>query len=363
MGRPQQTSSRPGFAWTAFPAWFLALYRQPAAFLVTVIGIPLLGICLWLYAENERQWRAREGEDLLVAARLAARIIDEELTQTRQIEEALIARPPFVEAVRHSDRRALETLLQFLLDVTPMIDRVMVTQPDGTILGSAGAAPADSRPSDPAPPPLPRQEPVSGVYLRDQASGEKAVAVSTPIRADDATLGALRVQYRLQDISRWLDKVRIEPAGFVYVVDQRGFLVSYPFQLIPGQPKKVLRWAPVAAQASARGAVIRFRQGRPSRPWTAAVVSIAPFGWRVIAQQPDAAMLRPFHQLVASFVLLIGLLAGILSLLVLRWASLHQATLRLLAQQTRLLKQHQQRDVASRIRRAGPDKPRPRDGT
>jgi len=341
----------------AFPWWFLTLYRKPLTFLVILLLVPLVAICGWLYVANERQWRIREGQDLLVAARLASRIIQEELSRTHEIEEAIASRPAFIEAVKRQNPTALASYLQILSDLTPMIDRVMVTDLAGSSLaeltmdssGGPRALPPQDAPGNPHPSWL---QPISGVYLRDHGSGEKVVGVSSPIRDGEEVVGVLQVQYRLQEISRWLEKVRIEPSGFLYVVDHQGRLVAYPFQLLPGHPKDVSEWAPVSYEAAAQGEVIRFDQGTPSRPWTAAVVAVEPFGWRVIAQQPDAAMLKPFHQLVGSFATLVAMLAGLLSLLILRWAHLHRATLRLLAQQARLLSQAERRRVLAMIRRA-----------
>ena len=61
-------------------------------------------------------------------------------------------------------------------------------------------------------------------------------------------------------------------------------------------------------------------------------------------------MLKPFYELVGSFVLLISLLGATLGLLVLRWAYLHDATLGLLAKQARLLKLSEQARVAATLR-------------
>ena len=363
MARP---SSNPsgflGLFWTAVPQWFLSLYRHPSALLLTLVVIPLVVICVWLYAAREQELRAREGEDLLVAARLASRIVQEELTRVREIEEAVAARPAFIEAVRRGDRSDLTASLEFLLAVTPMIDRVTVLDAQNRPLAEASANPEDAAPSS-APeastqPPVTWDHPVSGVYLRDQASGEKVVGVSSPIRDGERVLGLLQAQYRLEELSRWMTKLRIEPSGFVYVTDHRGHLVAYPFQLLPGLPKDVSTWAPVSAPATEQGQLLRFRQGRRLlRAWTAAIVAIEPFGWRVIAQQPDSAMLKPFHRLVWSFAILIGFLACLLSWLIVRWASLHQATLRLLGQQAKLLKLSQQRQARALMRRGKRDKP------
>lgn len=342
---------------SAIPQWFLSLYRRPAAFLLTLVVIPLVVVCGWLSVANERQWRAREGEDLLVAARLASRIVQDELARVREMEEAVAARPAFVEAVRRGDRADLKTSLELLLAATPMIDQATIFDAKGRVLAEASTL---QDPSSTPPRPadsdsrggLSWDHPVSGVYLRDQASGEKVVGVSSPIRDGERVAGLLQAQYRLEELSRWMAKLRIEPAGFVYVTDHRGRLVAYPFQLLPGAPKDVSSWAPVSVPLSAGSHLIRFHHGRRQvRAWTAAIVEIEPFGWRVIAQQPDAAMLKPFRRLVWSFAFLIGCLACLLSWLIIRWASLHQATLRLLAQQARLLKLGQQRQTRALMRR------------
>jgi len=338
---------------SAIPQWFLSLYRRPAAFLLTLVVIPLVVVCVWLYVANERQWRAREGEDLLVAARLASRIVQDELARVREMEEAVAVRPAFVEAVRRGDRADLKTSLELLLAATSMIDRATVLDAKGHVLAEAATlqAPRSTLHASGSTP-LSWDHPVSGVYLRDQTSGEKVVGVSSPIRDGDRVVGLLQAQYRLEELSRWMGKLRIEPAGFVYVTDHRGHLVAYPFQLLPGAPKDVSSWAPVSVPLSGGSHLIRFQHGRRQvRAWTAAVVEIEPFGWRVIAQQPDAAMLKPFRRLVWSFAFLIGFLACILSWLIIRWASLHQATLRLLAQQAKLLKLSQQRQTRALLRR------------
>lgn len=351
--------------WLAIPEWFLRLYRRPWLLIATLLGTPLLVTSLWLYVVNEHAWRAREGRDLLVAARLAARLIQEELTQSHAIEAAMAARPAFRKALKRRDRAALTSHLELLLDVTPMIDRAAILDAARTPLVEVTAS-SSERP-DPMPPghasaaasDPPWPPPVSGVYLRDQASGEKAVEVSSLVHDGDATLGVLQVQYRLQELSRWFEQVRIERSGFLYLVDRRGRLVAYPFQLVPGQPKDVSGWAPVAEQASARGTLVRFAQGRPPRPWTAAVVALEPFGWRVVAQQPDAEMLEPFRRLVASFVLLTAVLIGFVSWLVTRWARLHQATLQLVAQQARLLRSSEQRRLRAKLHQSDPETEHP----
>lgn len=338
--------------WTRVPSWFLALYRHPLAFLSLLLAIPLIAVCGWIAVANERQWRSREAEDLVVAARLASRIVDDELTRTHHIERAVASRDDFRRAVQQRDAALLRSFLQTIADITPMIRRVAVVDAEGRVI--AGVPP---EPAGPAAPPASTTAPsVSNVYLSDPDSGEKAVTVSYPIREADRSLGVLAIHYRLEDIARWIEKVRVEPSGFVYVADRNGYLVAYPFQVLPGQPKNVSAWPPVHTPLGERGeARLRFAQGRPAQSWTAAVVELAPFGWRIVAQQPDQAMLQPFYELVGSFLLMsVGLLV-VIGTVALRWTRLHQATLRLLEQQARLLRQSEQRRLASTLHR--PPKP------
>lgn len=353
MGRASAASpSTRAPLWAAsFPTWFLQLYRRPAALILILFVLPLLVVCAWLFLTNESQWRRREGEDLLVTARLASRILNEELDQTHHSAAALARRPEFRDAVRGRRRGDLAEALRWLADLTPMVDHVAVLDADGELLAEPPSVTASRTGAQPLRQPLERQPSVSGVYLRDPSSGEKVVTVSIPVIDDEGLLGAVQMQYRLEEVARWLDKVRIEPAGFVYVADQHGFLVTYPFQVMPGRPKQVGGWAPVNAETTPEGRVLRFRQGHPARPWTAAVVRVDPYGWRVVAQQPDAVMLKPFYELVGSFVLLVSLLAAFLGWLVLRWAHLHEATLGLLAKQARLLKLSEQARVAETMRK------------
>ncbi len=339
--------------WNVFPCWFLALYRRPLVFLSGVLVVPLLAVYLWLYVVNERQWRVREGHDLLVAARLASRIVVEELARTHQAADAVATQPRFINALAQGDRTVLAGSLQVMVKGMPHVERALVTDAAGRQVAAVTSTSPEGTGVEPAfdlPETLDRT--VSAVYVGDRASGEKAVSVLRPVRDGQALLGVLHVRYGLQAISSWIEKVRVEPEGFLYVVDHRGRLVAYPFQLLSGDPKDVSEWAPVAARASTQGELIRFQQGRPMRPWTAAVVALEPYGWKVIAQQPDAAILAPFRQLVGSFVILIAVLAGLVGLLVLRWVHLHRATLRLVARQTRLLRLSHQRHVMAKIRGA-----------
>lgn len=342
----------------ALPWWFLTLYRRPGRFLGLVLGVPLLVACFWIYRVSERQWRVREGEDLIIAARMTGRMLEEELSRAQAVQAAIAHRPDFVRAVMQSDREAILQDLQVLLQLSPQAARILVRDREGRMLAQVTA---ESDPLAPSPDAWPaaedRQPAVSGVYLGDATSGEKVVGVSTPILEGRVPVGMVQTQYSLEAIARWLQRTRVGSSGFLYVVDNQGFLVAHPYQVLPGKPKNVSHWAPVAAALSADGRLVRFEDGKPARAWTAGVVMVAPYGWRVVAQQLDAAMLAPFYHLVYAFAAVILLLAGLLAALILRWARLHETTLELLAKQTQLLAATERRLRVLKMRRGDTNEP------
>lgn len=346
--------------WYVFPWWSLRLYRMPLVFLLCFLILPLSFLCGWLYLANERQWRAQEAQDLQVYAKLASRIIHEELSRVQELEKVLAAQPALLNAVKRRDREAITASLRLFTHLAPSLGSALVTDATGRPV-AAVTAPAAGAPAEGTPPisaePLPISDETlsrSAVYLYDPTSGEKAVRLSTRLQDGQVVRGALHAHVRLGEISRWLEKLRIEPEGFLYVVDDHGLLVSYPFQLRAGTPKDVSAWPAVACSQASASAIVRFRQGQPERPWTAAAVSVAPFSWRVIAQQPDAAMLRPLRRLAAWLLLIITLLSSAISLVVLRWAHMHHVTLQLLAKQTELLRRSEQQRTRTLMRHQHP---------
>ncbi len=158
----------------------------------------------------------------------------------------------------------------------------------------------------------------------------------------------------VESIRSVVQQVRMDPEGFLYVADQRSQLVVYPFQVSAGGPKPASDWPPVAQPVSASGHALMFREeGRPPPPkllvwgrgkrWLAGVHPIGTTGWRVVAVQPDEAALRLLHQTLWPLGVLIVLLLAVVVVVGRRWAALQELNLRLLEQNTKLLKESQQR--------------------
>ncbi len=341
--------------------WMLRSYRRPFGFLFGVVLTPLVVIMAFTYWLNVSLWRQQTLHNLGVSARLAAEIVQETLAETERFERQLASQPGFVEAVHRQDRTQITRALQDALPFIPRVDGALVSTPQGGILAASldslevvghrladqesfrGAKRAGWQPY------------ISAVYLREGPEFEKVVSVVHPIVRENTLIGLLQLQHRIEEIKTWLQKIRLEPHGFLYVVDHQAQLVVYPFQVLPGKPKVVSDWPPVAAPLPADGASFVFRDARSGQRWLAGIHPVGTTGWRVVAVQPEGQALRVVSQIFWSLGLLVVILMLVITSIGFRWAQVHALSLRLMRQNAKLLKQLHQRRIGESGK--APDRP------
>ncbi len=334
---------------TQLSAWLLAAYRRPLRFLLGLVLGPILVVSAATYAVNVELARRQALQHLAVTARLAAQAIDETLNDVLLFEQLLAVSPGFAEAVQRRDTSFVDGVLERLGPLAPGGDLVTVLGLDGRVLASwprrrellgrdvsqedafRGAAAGDWAPY------------VSSVYLREVAWAEKLVGVTAPLQHDGQATGLLQVQYGVETARTWLQRIRVEPEGFLYVVDQRDQLVFHPYQVLPGLPKPVGHWPPVATAAAQDGRTLAYRDPQLGEPWLAGVHPVGTTGWRVVAVQPEPAAVRALHRVLGPMGVLVGFLMLLLVGVSLQWVQLQESSLRLLRQNTKLLRQMQQR--------------------
>lgn len=300
---------------------------------------------------NVRLSRQQALHNLHITARLAAQAIDQTFETTLLCERLIAGQPAFTDAVVRRDGEQVAQQLQEPLQFIPGATKALVTDPHGTTIGSyphlrtqPGIDPALDDGMRGA------QEHgwhpyVSAVHVDEGDLTEKLVDVSLPIHHGDAIVGILIIEYRVEAVKSWIQRIRVDPEGFLYVVDHHDQLVVYPFQVLPGKPKVVSEWPPVAQPLTAHGQTLTFRDARGHRQWLAGVYPIGTTGWRVVAVQPEGAVLRLLHQVLWPMGVLVGLLALVLILIGSRWVKLQASSLQLLNQNTKLLKEFQQQQM------------------
>jgi hypothetical protein len=156
----------------------------------------------------------------------------------------------------------------------------------------------------------------------------------------------------VEEVKSWLQKIRVDTEGFLYVVDHHQQLVVYPFQILPGKPKVVADWPPVAQPLTDTGSTLAFRDRRTGRQWLAGVHPIGAIGWRVVAVQPEGAALRVLYRTLWFLGVVVAALALLLMAVSLRWAKVQESSLRLLQQNTKLLRDLQQQQTLQRLRQS-----------
>lgn len=334
----------------------LQAYRKPLGFLLCLVLFPLALVGVVTYRLNVDAQARQAFHHLQVTAHLAAEIIEETLAHTVQLERVLAAQPGFPEALRAQDAGWLQLRLGDALALSPRITALSVLTPDGTMLAAAPAAPTrvgqligDTEALD-ALRRNPQQPYVSAVYFEEQPAPRKVVHIYCPILEGEQVVGLVQAEHEVEAVKAWLQKIRVEPAGFVYVVDHKQQLVVYPFQVLPGRPKVVAEWPTVQLPLAEEGATLGFRDSR-GREWLAGLYPLQELGWRVVAVQPRAAALQILDQSVQTMALLLGLLALALVVVSLWWARLQASSLQLLKQNTKLLKEMQQRMLLERRKR------------
>jgi hypothetical protein len=331
-----------------FSAWLLQSYRRPVRLFLLVVALPFSLILGTTYAVSVSLWRAQTSENLRVMARLGSEILAETLDETLVLEQFIAGQPSFAGAVRRGDpeelRRALTELSRFMRRVSML----MVLNPEGRVLA---AAPDPHRITGTS---LAAQEPfqamqrerwqptVSGVYLREGPELEKVVAVGWPVYEEERLVGALLVEQRIEDIKSWLQKIRVEPRGFLYVVDQHDQLVVFPFQKVPGKPLPVSNWPPVAHPPGEHGGTLMFRSERTGESWLAGLYPVGRIGWRVVTVQPERAALKTLRGVLSVLGGLALAAIGLVALVGSRWLRVHAFSLSLLKQNANMLRRMQQ---------------------
>lgn len=334
----------------------LQAYRKPLGFLLGLVLFPLALMAVVTYRLGVQGQERQAFHHLGVTAHLAAEIVDETLAHTVQLERVLAAQPGFAQALLDRNAAWLGTRLTEALAFSPRISALSVLTPEGTVLATAPEAPArlgQSLGDTNALAALRRnaQQPyVSAVYFEEQPKPRKVVNIYCPLMAGERVIGILQAEHEVEAVKSWLQKIRVEPDGFVYVVDHQQQLVVYPFQVLPGRPKVVADWPTVRPPLPAGGGTLRFRDSR-GREWLAGLYPLPALGWRVVAVQPRASALKIFDQAVRAMGLLLGLLALVLVVVSLWWARLQASSLQLLRQNTKLLKEMQQRMLLERRKR------------
>jgi signal transduction histidine kinase len=261
-----------------------------------IVLFPVFLIATLSYWQTDRELTRAAFSRRQTIAYLAAITVKEKLDRMTDLAISLATPARFRQLVAAGD---WEQAIQLLLEVPknfPFVDRVLLTDPEGTLMANrprvvktvdTSLASTDwyrgvSHTNKPY---------VSEVYQRSGEPAVSVVAVAVPIRRQREADGILVLEVRLSAFLDWTKNIDVGPRGFIYFVDRKGSLVAHPdyssegrlvdFSAVP-EVKKVL--------SGQRGVEVQVNP-LDKEERIAAYEPIPGYGWGVVAAQSTAAAL------------------------------------------------------------------------
>lgn len=256
--------------------------------------LPLLILALFNYAQTRRsltELSLSRRQAIVVPVMIA---LQERLDRLVELGISFSIHPKIRENIAKGKWDEAAQIFQIFKDVTdePFVDRIFLTDPQGTetaavpeLVGGVGrnfafrdwykGITGTSKPY------------VSEVYRRAAEPQYNVVAIAIPVLDDKGLFMAIMVlQIRLDRFLEWSKDIDVGPEGFVYIVDQRGHVVTHP-KFSPQE--KIVDFSDVSTvqkvMKGKRGSEITYNSVEKENV-VLAYEPVLKYGWGVIVQQP-----------------------------------------------------------------------------
>jgi signal transduction histidine kinase len=259
-------------------------------------------------------------------AQLAAVTLAEKLDRIVDIGVSLADRVRFRELIGAGKWTEAVRILDRVRDEFPFVDRLIMTEPDGTLRADIPEVPevmgqnfshrdwfrGVSREWKPY---------VSNVYRRAAAPVKNVFGVAIPIRDKGGKLlGALLLQVRLDTLFEWTRQVDVGEGGYLYVVDRTGRVAFHPRLPLQGDLVELSAVPAVRMALEGRKGVEISAGGGADEENVRAYEPLPKYGWAVVAEQPAPAAFTTRDQLLRLLLLAYGL-TGLFSVMAVYMAS------------------------------------------
>jgi PAS domain S-box-containing protein len=274
----------------------LFLLLNPLIFNTVVDYVRLDGVL------SDNLYTERRNTAILVSV-----LFEEKLSGIIDLGVSLATRVQFRNLIERGEWGEAIKILEAVPDNFQFIDRIFLTDPEGTITadlpqllgGVVGMNFAFrdwyrgvSREWQPY---------VSEIYRRTALPQYNLVAVAIPIKSDDGrVLGIMVLQIRLESLVAWAHLIEAGDDGFVYLVDQNGHIAGHPKVPLQGEIGNY-REEPVIRELSGRqGGFGIFESPLDGENIFAAYQPIAKYGWGVVVAQPERSAFAFKRQIINS---------------------------------------------------------------
>ncbi len=288
--------------------WFLR--SRGRLFSLLFLGLaPLMGGLVYLVVSQVRHTLELQAANQNGAAtRLTARVVEEHFDGLARLVGSYAARPLLIQGILDRNEDIMRAQLKDLVGVNPQVDRAFVADPAGVELADFPAAPgvigqnfsyrdwyrgvsAGGKTY------------ISSVYLRAAEPKVFSVAVATPVRVDDKTVGYVVAQHGLPTLTEWVKGNKPTPTSSVFLLDHHGFL-AIEEGAVTEQPRAVGDDPAFQKLLGGKGGVILAVNPVTQLPSLNSHVTLPDSGWTVLVSQPLRAVYEPLSGMVQTIWLL-----------------------------------------------------------
>jgi signal transduction histidine kinase len=201
-------------------------------FLAAFLPIVLLGFYSYqIAAESVKDLVNTEN---ISAANNISELINQDFTRTANLASALASLPGTIDASAQRSEAAMRARLKAIVGSYPQIHRAFVTDTAGILWADyppePGALNKDFSGAQWFQEVSSRGTPyISEVYLQHNEGAAPVVAIAHLIRdASGVPLSMLVFEYKVKQITKWLQSITMSRGGYVLVLDQMGTVVAHP---------------------------------------------------------------------------------------------------------------------------------------
>ena len=225
-------------------------------------------------------------------AHLTAMFLKERFDRLRDLSVSISSRQILIQLAKEKKWGETEQIFQELLKEVPVIDRFVLTDPEGTSTMDVPTIPLIRGKNfafrDWYKGVRRRWEPyVSEIFSRVQERHEYVVGVASPLKSDTGeVVGVLQLQELLEPFFDWSRSIDQGRSGFIYFVDQNGHVALHPRFPSQGEIEEVPKVLLAGKLLEGKHGVEILFDPLEKEEMLIAYETVSPYGWGVMVEQP-----------------------------------------------------------------------------